>query len=79
MTRFRDWWWNEFDTGADDAVFDAGSPEAASELFPILRGLAWPDFEVRAEGPTLNLRRMAEKHYPRRNDAPLVCGTRRAF
>jgi hypothetical protein len=36
--RFRGWWWDEFDTGADDAEFDEGSAEAAQDLLPILRG-----------------------------------------
>ena len=40
--RFREWWWNELDTGADDAEFSAESAEAASELLPILRNLVWP-------------------------------------
>jgi len=31
----------------------AVSREAAQDLLPILRGLTWPDFEVRADGPTL--------------------------
>ena len=39
---FRSWWWNELDTGADDAEFNAESAEAASELLPILRNLVWP-------------------------------------
>jgi len=37
--RFRGWWWDELDTGADDAEFDEGSPEAAQDLLPILRVL----------------------------------------
>ena len=40
--RFRDWWWNELDTGADGAEFDAGSAEAAQDLLPILRVLKPP-------------------------------------
>ena len=39
ISRFRHWWWDEFDTGADDAEFDEGSPEAAQDLLPILRVL----------------------------------------
>ena len=53
MPRFREWWWEAFDCGADSAEFDAGSAEAAQDLLPILRGLTWPDFEVWADGPTL--------------------------
>ena len=51
MPRFRSWWWDEFDSGADHAEFDAGADELASELLPILRNLTWPDFRVWAEGP----------------------------
>jgi hypothetical protein len=40
--RFREWWWNELDTGADGAEFDAGSAEAAQDLLPILRVLKAP-------------------------------------
>jgi len=39
LSRFHSWWWDEFDTGADDAEFDEGSPEAAQDLLPILRVL----------------------------------------
>ena len=67
--RFREWWWNELDTGADDAEFNAGSAEVASELLPILRNLVWPDFEARAEGSMLKLRRVCERHYPRTKPA----------
>ena len=62
--RFREWWWNELDTGADGAEFDAGSAEAASELLPILRNLVWPDFQVEAVGSILKLKRVCERHYP---------------
>ena len=62
--RFRDWWWNEFDSGADSAEFDAGTPEAAQELLLILRNMTWPDFEVQAEGSILKLKRFCERHYP---------------
>ena len=30
ISRFREWWWNELDTGANSAEFNAGSAEAAS-------------------------------------------------
>ena len=62
--RFREWWWNALDTGADSAEFNAGSAEAASELLPILRNLVWPDFEVVVDGPILKLKRVAVRHYP---------------
>ena len=39
IPRFREWWWDEFDTGADSAEYHAESAEAASELLPILRNL----------------------------------------
>ena len=64
ISRFRDWWWNEFDSGADHAEFDAGTPEATSELLPILRNLVWPDFQVEAVGSILRLARVCERHYP---------------
>ena len=63
ISRFRDWW-NELDTGADDAEFSAESAEAASELLPILRNLVWPDFQVEAVGSILKLKRVCERHYP---------------
>jgi hypothetical protein len=55
--RFRSWWWNELDTGANSAEFNAGSAEAASELLLLLRNLVWPDFEVVVDGPILKLKR----------------------
>ena len=61
--RFRDWWWNELDTGADSAEFNAESPEAATGLLPLLRNLVWPDFQVQAEGAILSLARVCERHY----------------
>jgi len=64
MPGFRSWWWEVFDCGADSSEFNAGSPEAARELLPTLRNLTWPDFEARAEGPTLKLKRVCERHYP---------------
>ena len=62
-SRFREWWWNELDTGTDDPEFNAGSAEAASELLPILRNLVWPDFEVVVDGSILRLARVCERHY----------------
>ena len=64
IPRFREWWWDEFDTGADSAEYHAESAEAASELLPILRNLVWPDFKVEAVGSILKLRRVRERHYP---------------
>jgi len=64
IPRFREWWWNELDTGADSAEFDAGTTESAQELLPTLRGLVWPDFGVRAEGTLLCLNRACVHHYP---------------
>ena len=64
ISRFREWWWNALDTGADDAEFNAESAEAASELLPLLRNLVWPDFEVVVDGPILRLARVCERHYP---------------
>ena len=64
ISRFRDWWWNALDTGADSAEYNAESPEAASELLPILRNLVWPDFQVEAVGSILKLKRVAVRHYP---------------
>ena len=61
---FRNWWWDEFDSGADDAEFNAESAEAATELLPILRKLVWPDFQVEAVGSILKLKRVCERHYP---------------
>ena len=40
--RFREWWWDQFNHGADSAEYNAESAEAASELLPILRNLVWP-------------------------------------
>ena len=62
--RFRDWWWDEFDCGTDSAEFNAGSPEATSELLLLLRNLVWPDFKVEAVGAILKLKRVAVRHYP---------------
>ena len=61
---FREWWWDQFNHGADDAEFNAGSAEAATELLPILRNLVWPDFKVEAVGSILKLKRVCERHYP---------------
>jgi len=62
--RFRGWWWNEFNHGADSAEFNAESAEATSELLPLLRNLVWPDFKVEAVGSILRLARVCERHYP---------------
>ena len=64
IPRFREWWWNELDTGADDAEFNAESAEAASELLLLLQNLVWPDFKVEAVGAILKLKRVCERHYP---------------
>jgi hypothetical protein len=65
MHGFRDWWWDQFDTGADAAEYHAESAEAATGLLPLLRNLVWPDFEARAEGTILKLKRVSERHYPK--------------
>ena len=70
MLRFRDWWWEAFDCGADSAEFDAGSAEAASELLPVLHGLVAPDFEARIKGSILKLKRVCERHYPQPRKEP---------
>ena len=62
--RFREWWWNALDTGANSAEFNAESAETASELLLLLRKLVWPDFQVEAVGASLKLRRVCERHYP---------------
>ena len=64
IRHFRNWWWDQFNHGADSAEFNAGSPEAATELLLLLRKLVWPDFKVEAEGPILRLARVCERHYP---------------
>ena len=64
IPRFREWWWDELDTRADDAEFNAESAEAATGLLAILRNLVWPDFQVEAVGSILKLRRVCERHYP---------------
>ena len=61
---FREWWWDQFNHGADDAEYYAESAEAATELLPILRKLVWPDFQVEAVGAILKLKRAGERHYP---------------
>jgi len=68
--RFRDWWWKEFDSGADGAEYDAGSAEYAGGLLPILRNLTWPDFQVEAVGSILKLKRVCERHYPQHRKEP---------
>ena len=62
--RFRNWWWDQFDHGADSAEYNAGSLGETSELLPILRNLVWPDFQVEAVGSILKLKRVCERHYP---------------
>lgn len=64
-TRFRDWWWHEFDSEGDAAEFDAGTLKNAKSLLPILRNLTWPDFEVGVDGQILRLKRICERHYRR--------------
>jgi len=61
---FRSWWWNELDTGANSAEYNAGSLGETSELLPLLRNLVWPDFQVEAVGASLKLKRVCERHYP---------------
>jgi hypothetical protein len=69
IRHFRNWWWYQFNHGADDAEFNAGSVEYAGGLLPILRDLTWPDFKVEAVGAILKLKRVCERHYPV-SDAP---------
>ena len=69
ISRFRSWWWEIFDCGADSAEFNAKTPEAARELLPILRNLVWPDFSVQVEGTILRLERKCERHYRRQDVA----------
>ena len=64
IRHFRNWWWYQFNHGADDAEFNAGSVEYAGGLLPILRNLTWPDFQVEAVGSILKLKRVCERHYP---------------
>jgi len=64
ISRFRDWWWDEFDCGTDSTEYNAESAEATSELLLLLRNLVWPDFKVEAVGAILKLKRVCERHYP---------------
>ena len=58
-----------FEEGGDYSEYDAGSNKSALRILDTLRNLTWPDFEVSVNGSMINLKRVKEKYFPRKNKA----------
>ena len=58
-----------FEAGGDYSEYDAGSNKSALRILDTLRNLTWPDFEVSVNGSMINLKRVKEKYFPRKNKA----------
>ena len=67
VTKFRDWWQEEFENPADFLEYDAGQLKTAVMLSEMVNDLVWPDFKVGAEGSWVVFRRVEERHFPREN------------
>ena len=64
------WYFSEgpsgFDPQGDYSEYDAGIHKSALNMLNLVRGLTWPDFEVYVDGSLITLKRVKEKHFPRR-------------
>ena len=67
VTKFRDWWQEEFENPADFLEYDAGQLKTAVMLSEMVNDLVWPDFKVGAEGSWVVFRRVEERYFPRKN------------
>ena len=55
-----------FDPQGDYSEYDAGTHKSALNMLNLVRDLTWPDFEVYVDGSLITLKRVKEKHFPRR-------------
>ena len=64
------WYFSEgpsgFDPHGDYSEYDAGIHKSALNMLNLVRDLTWPDFEVYVDGSLITLKRVKEKHFPRR-------------
>ncbi len=64
------WYFSEgpsgFDPQGDYSEYDAGIHKSALNMLNLVRDLTWPDFEVYVDGSLITLKRVKEKHLPRR-------------
>ena len=64
------WYFSEgpsgFDPQGDYSEYDAGIHKSALNMLNLVRDLTWPDFEVYVDGSLITLKRVKEKHFPRR-------------
>ena len=64
------WYFSEgpsgFDPQGDYSEYDAGTHKSALNMLNLVRDLTWPDFEVYVDGSLITLKRVKEKHFPRR-------------
>ncbi len=57
---------SDFDPHGDYSEYDAGTHKSALNMLNLVRDLTWPDFEVYVDGSLITLKRVKEKHFPRR-------------
>ncbi len=57
---------SDFDPHGDYSEYDAGTHKSALNMLNLVRDLTWPDFEVYVDGSVITLKRVKEKHFPRR-------------
>ena len=64
------WYFSEgpscFDPHGDYSEYDAGIHKSALNMLNLVRDLTWPDFKVYVDGSLITLKRVKEKHFPRR-------------
>ena len=64
------WYFSEgpsgFDPQGDYSEYDPGTHKSALNMLNLVRDLTWPDFEVYVDGSLITLKRVKEKHFPRR-------------
>ena len=64
------WYFSEGPTGfnphGDYSEYDAGTHKSALNMLNLVRDLTWPDFKVYVDGSLITLKRVKEKHFPRR-------------
>ena len=64
------WYFSEgpsgFDPQGDYSEYDAGTHKSALNMLNLVRDLTWPDFKVYVDGSLITLKRVKEKHFPRR-------------
>ena len=55
-----------FDPHGDYSEYDPGTHKSALNMLNLVRDLTWPDFKVYVDGSLITMKRVKEKHFPRR-------------